>query len=94
MTGRQSPTPLILGPDTPLPPGEKWSPIVQIKLILYFCSCFILLSLLPNSIWDPEGQEIIYVIGDPYDSETNPRRRQDSARQLLQQVRGDRNGVG
>ena len=63
MAGRQTVAPLHLGPDTPLPPGEKWSPIVQIKLILYFCACFILLSLLPNSIWDPEGQEIIYVIG-------------------------------
>ncbi len=43
--------------------AEKWSPGVQLKLWLYLCSCFILLSMLPNTIWDPEAREIVYVIG-------------------------------
>ena len=42
---------------------EKWSPSVQLKLWLFFCVCFILLNLLPNSIWSPEAREILYVIG-------------------------------
>lgn len=43
--------------------AEKWSPSIQLRLWLYFCTCFILLSMLPNSIWDPEAHEIVYVIG-------------------------------
>ncbi|MEZ5850002.1 MAG: glycosyltransferase [Hyphomicrobiaceae bacterium] len=47
----------------PVPFLEKWSPRVQLSLWLYFCVCFILLNLLPNSIWDPQNREIVYVIG-------------------------------
>ena len=50
-------------PDRPLSAREKWSPAVQVKLLLYFAVCFIGLQLLPNSIWDPEAREIVYVIG-------------------------------
>ena len=42
---------------------EKWSPLVQLQLLLYFSCCFIALSLLPNSIWDPTAHEFTYVIG-------------------------------
>ena len=41
-------------PSREIPFSEKWSPNVQLGLWLYFCTCFIALSLLPNSIWDPE----------------------------------------
>ncbi len=53
----------IEDPSQPLLTHEKWSPAVQLKLWMYFCCCFILLSMLPNSIWDPEAREIVYVIG-------------------------------
>lgn len=43
--------------------SEKWSPLVQLKLLMYFCVCFILLSFVPNSIWDPQAREFTYVIG-------------------------------
>ncbi len=42
---------------------EKWSPLVQLKLLLFFSCCFIALSLAPNSIWSPEAHEFTYVIG-------------------------------
>ena len=42
---------------------EKWSPLIQLKLLLYFSFCFIALSLLPNTIWDPTAHEFTYVIG-------------------------------
>lgn len=50
-------------PDRPLPRFSKWSPGVQIRLLAYFCVCGILLEFLPNSIWDPETHEIVYVMG-------------------------------
>lgn len=50
-------------PSVPLPRSEKWSPEVQLKILLYFACCFIGLSTIPNSIWDPEAREIVYVIG-------------------------------
>jgi hypothetical protein len=31
-------------------------------------------------------QSIVYVVGDPFDTETNPRRRQNSARKLVESV--------
>lgn len=43
--------------------AEKWSPGVQIKILLYFTVCYVLLNLLPNSIWDPEARDFVYVIG-------------------------------
>jgi len=43
--------------------AEKWSPLVQLKILLYFSGCFILLSALPNSIWDPAAHEFVYIIG-------------------------------
>jgi glycosyltransferase Alg8 len=42
---------------------EKWSPVVQFKLLVYLAACCILLMLLPNSIWDPTAQEFVYIIG-------------------------------
>jgi glycosyltransferase Alg8 len=56
----------ITGIDMPgrsLSVAEKWSPRVQLQLLAYLTVCFICLQLLPNSIWDPEAREIIYVIG-------------------------------
>jgi mannuronan synthase len=50
-------------PTKPLPPGQKWSPAVQAQLLLYFAVCFVLLSKIPNSIWDPQAHEFVYVIG-------------------------------
>ncbi len=42
---------------------EKWSPEVQLQIFAYFAVCFIALSTIPNSIYDPGGREIVYVIG-------------------------------
>jgi glycosyltransferase Alg8 len=50
-------------PSEPVTFFEKWSPLIQIKLLLFFCGCFIALSLLPNTIWDPVAHEFVYVIG-------------------------------
>lgn len=50
-------------PSLPLARFEKWSPAVQIKLILFFCSCFILIQVMPNSIWDVQVREFVLVIG-------------------------------
>ncbi len=63
MAGLQTALAHLETPDKPLPAGEKWSLGKQIKLIVYFSACFIALSQLPNSIWDPEAREIVYVIG-------------------------------
>jgi len=63
MVGLQAAISRIDTPDRPLPPFEKWSPAVQIRLIVYFCACVIGLQLLPNSIWNPDAREIVYVIG-------------------------------
>jgi glycosyltransferase Alg8 len=49
--------------ERPLPRFAKWSPGVQLQLLLYFCVCLIALQLLPNTIWDPAGREIVLVMG-------------------------------
>ena len=38
------------------------------------------------------GKHVVYVIGDPFDTEVNPRRRQQNAKRVLQQVSGDSAG--
>ncbi len=63
MAGLQAAIAEIDSPDQPLPRFAKWSPLVQMRLLAYFCVCLIGLQLLPNSIWDPEAREIVYVIG-------------------------------
>ena len=50
-------------PSVPLPRSVKWSPLVQFKIILYFAVCLILLRTVPNQIWDPENNEVIFIIG-------------------------------
>jgi mannuronan synthase len=50
-------------PDRPIPFIEKWSPLVQLKLFLYFCCCFIALNFLPNTIYDPGLHDITFVLG-------------------------------
>jgi glycosyltransferase Alg8 len=47
----------------PLALWEKWSPHVQLQILLYFSSCLIALTVLPNTIWDPVAREFVYVIG-------------------------------
>jgi mannuronan synthase len=42
---------------------EKWSPLVQIKIAMYFAVCLCMLMLLPNSIYSPELREVTYIIG-------------------------------
>ncbi len=42
---------------------EKWTPTALLHIALYFGACFMILTLVPNSIWDPEIQAITYVIG-------------------------------
>jgi mannuronan synthase len=50
-------------PAVPLPRSVKWSSAVQAKIAMYFAVCTILLTLIPNQIWDPENNEVIYIIG-------------------------------
>lgn len=42
---------------------EKWTPLVHLKIALYFAACFIALMMIPNSLFDPQVQEFTYVIG-------------------------------
>jgi mannuronan synthase len=53
----------IVDPDYKPAFFEKWPPLTQVKLLLYFCCCFIAVSKLPNTIWDPTVQHFTYVIG-------------------------------
>ncbi len=50
-------------PAIPLPRHVKWSPLVQIKILAYFAVCLILLSVVPNQIWNGQTNEFVYVIG-------------------------------
>ena len=50
-------------PTVPLPWHVKWGPAVQVKIALYFAVCFTLLMMLPNSLWDPDNREVVYVLG-------------------------------
>ncbi|MGQ0672843.1 MAG: glycosyltransferase [Hyphomicrobium sp.] len=58
-----SPAPTLDVPTDRLPFLEKWSPKVQLKLLVYFTCCYIALATFPNSIWDENAREIVYVIG-------------------------------
>lgn len=42
---------------------EKWSPLVQAKILLYFTACFIALQSFPNPFWNEDVREFMYVIG-------------------------------
>lgn len=53
----------LVDPSIPLPRSQKWSPIVQIKILTYFAICFIALTIVPNQIWDGENNEIVFVVG-------------------------------
>lgn len=50
-------------PTRTIPFAEKWSPLVLTKLATYFLICLAAITLLPNTIWDPEVRQITYVIG-------------------------------
>lgn len=50
-------------PSTVLSFAEKWTPGVLFRLFLYFSVCFSALHSLPNSMWDPELQQITILIG-------------------------------
>ena len=63
---RSNPNPELNAADDltkPLPFLEKWSPMIQFRILLYFACCFIALSSLPNSIWDQDAHDFVYVIG-------------------------------
>lgn len=53
----------LYDPANPVPFWVKWSPLVQAKIALYFGICFALLTVVPNEIYNPEIQQITYVIG-------------------------------
>ena len=53
----------FIDPSIPLTFSEKWTPGVQIQIAVYLACCYIALTLLPNSIWNPEAREFVYVIG-------------------------------
>ena len=42
---------------------EKWNLTVLLQIALYITVCVILLSLVPNSLFDPEVRQVTYVIG-------------------------------
>src|SRR5262245_36166687 len=50
-------------PSVPLGFWEKWSPAVQLRILVYFGSCYVALCLLPNQIWSQDALEFVYVIG-------------------------------
>jgi glycosyltransferase Alg8 len=50
-------------PAKPLARGEKWSPDVIARILLFFCVCFMGLLLIPNTIWDNNVLQFTYVIG-------------------------------
>ncbi len=53
----------IEDPSEPLAFFEKWSPLVQGKLLLAFAVCFIALESVPNIIWNPQTHELVYTMG-------------------------------
>ncbi len=53
----------IEDPTRPLPPGVKWSAEVQLQLFLFWSICFIALTQIPNAIFDPDNDEIVFVVG-------------------------------
>ncbi|MEO0620040.1 MAG: glycosyltransferase, partial [Pseudomonadota bacterium] len=46
-----------------IPQHEKWSFSVLLTIGIYLGICFVALTLIPNTIWDPEVAHITYVIG-------------------------------
>ncbi len=42
---------------------EKWTSQAIAQILAYFACCFLALSIIPNSIWNPEVREFVYVIG-------------------------------
>ena len=63
MAGHVTPAHLLdrHDPDRKIPFLEKWSPLVQFKLAVYFACCAIALMKLPNTIWNQDLGEITYV---------------------------------
>jgi mannuronan synthase len=47
----------------PLPFYEKWSPLVLLKLMVFFAGCIAALMSIPNQIYSAELGEITYVLG-------------------------------
>ena len=44
-------------------PAEKWNATVLLQIALYLSVCFILISLVPNKLFDPSVRQVTYVIG-------------------------------
>ena len=42
---------------------KKWTPLVLLKIALYFAVCIAFLLSFPNAIFDPEVQAITFTIG-------------------------------
>ncbi|MEO1264750.1 MAG: glycosyltransferase, partial [Pseudomonadota bacterium] len=42
---------------------EKWSPSVFAQLFIYFGFCVMLMTTVPNQIWDVENRTFIYIMG-------------------------------
>ncbi|MEM7776633.1 MAG: glycosyltransferase [Pseudomonadota bacterium] len=49
--------------DRPRTFSEKWSPKTLYQLFLYFGFCLVLLTQLPNQIWDHDARTFVYIIG-------------------------------
>ena len=47
----------------PLAFWEKWSPLVLLKLALFFAACFAMLLTIPNQIFSRELGQVTYVLG-------------------------------
>lgn len=50
-------------PSVPLSFWEKWTPLVQLKMLVFVACCFIALETVPNTIWDSSVREFVYVLG-------------------------------
>lgn len=60
---QQRPLYKLEDPTLPLAWHEKWGPLVLAKIAAYFAICFTALMMLPNTLWDPDAREFIYVLG-------------------------------
>ena len=58
-----SPQSRFIDPAIQLSTWEKWNAGVIAQIVIYFCLCIIGLNFIPNTIWNTDGSELVYVMG-------------------------------
>lgn len=53
----------VLDPEVPKRGWDKWTPLALYKIGLFFGICGLLLTTLPNAMWDPDLKRITLLIG-------------------------------